>query len=155
MLSRLYWQHSTALREHHRIRVTPILGSFESWSKLVRNPLVWLGLEDPVKAQSQLRKDADIGRTAKEDLVACLDNLFHAQNFTARQVMDVIEGQSQATQADAQNLRDVLSMLHVDEPTIRDINSLFRALQDRPLTGLVLRRGKRSKDGQLFRVARV
>ena len=129
------------------------LGSFESWSKLVRNPLVWLGLEDPVKAQSQLRKDADIGRTAKEDFVECLDNLFHAQNFTARQVMDVIEGQSQATQADAQTLRDVLSMLHVDEPTIRDINSLFRALQDRPLNGLLLRRGKRSKDGQLFRIS--
>ena len=67
--------------------------------------------------------------------------------------MDVIEGQSQATQADAQNLRDVLSMLHVDEPTIRDINALFRALQDRPLNGLVLQRGKRSKDGQLFRIS--
>lgn len=38
------------------------LGSFESWSKLVRSPLVWLGLENSVQAQPKLREDADIDR---------------------------------------------------------------------------------------------
>lgn len=129
------------------------LGSFESWSKLVRNPLVWLGLEDPVQAQPKLREDADIDRVANEDLIVCFDNLFHKQSFTAGEVLAVVEGRSAAAPADTQRLTEILSMLELDEPTMRDITALLRKLQDRPLNGLVLRRGKRSSKGQLFRIS--
>ena len=62
---------------------------------------VWLGLENAVNAHSHLREDTDIERTAKEDFVTCLDNLFHAHNFTLRKVMEVIVGDAQATQTEA------------------------------------------------------
>lgn len=40
-------------------QLIPALGSFEMWSLWVRSPLVWLGLEDPVKSQDTIRA-ADI-----------------------------------------------------------------------------------------------
>jgi hypothetical protein len=35
----------------------PPLGSYEGWSRFVREPLIWLGEEDPVKSMEQARRD--------------------------------------------------------------------------------------------------
>jgi hypothetical protein len=39
-----------------RVSCSP-LGSYEGWSRFVREPLIWLGEEDPVKSLEQARKD--------------------------------------------------------------------------------------------------
>jgi 5S rRNA maturation endonuclease (ribonuclease M5) len=46
-------------------RVSPALGSFETWSNLVRSALVWLGLPDPLGNSAKIREnDPEKERTA-------------------------------------------------------------------------------------------
>lgn len=40
----------------------PAFGSYESWSKIVREPLVWLGMTDPCAGRQRVREDADVDR---------------------------------------------------------------------------------------------
>lgn len=43
-------------------------GGFDGWSRFVREPLVWLGMPDPVKCQEQLRRE-DPGRGNARELM--------------------------------------------------------------------------------------
>ena len=43
-------------REKERLSLSPF-GSFEQWSRRVREPLVWLGCADPVETLEELRAD--------------------------------------------------------------------------------------------------
>src|SRR5262249_17760185 len=45
------------------------IASYEEWSAMVREPLIWLGMDDPVKSQDQAHKD-DPKRSAARELIA-------------------------------------------------------------------------------------
>jgi len=45
------------------------IASYEEWSAIVREPLIWLGMDDPVKSQDQAHKD-DPKRSAARELIA-------------------------------------------------------------------------------------
>src|SRR5215472_10082974 len=47
----------------------PPLPSFEEWSQIVRDPLIWLGCADPVKTQDKLRS----GDPKKAELAAVFE----------------------------------------------------------------------------------
>jgi putative DNA primase/helicase len=45
----------------------PPIGSYSRWSKVVREPLIWLGKEDPVRSMDEIREEDPI-RAAARDL---------------------------------------------------------------------------------------
>jgi hypothetical protein len=57
-------------------------GSFEDWSRWVRQPLVWAGAEDPVKTLEKTRT-TDEERVALGDVLATLHNAFGEQIFSS------------------------------------------------------------------------
>ena len=62
------------------------LGSFEDWSLLVRNALIWLGCADPVASQRNLRKD-DPMKARLEDVMAQWWDTFGNDNVIAADVI--------------------------------------------------------------------
>ena len=52
-----------------KVKCSPI-GSYGGWSKFVREPLIWLGEEDPVKSMDQARAD-DPERASDSELIEC------------------------------------------------------------------------------------
>jgi putative DNA primase/helicase len=65
---------------------TPI-GSYGSWSRFAREPLVWLNQDDPVKSMEKSRK-ADPERNAAKQLVNLLRFYFKVgEGFTSKQII--------------------------------------------------------------------
>jgi hypothetical protein len=63
-------------------------GGFEEWSRFVREPLIWLGLPDPVKSQEQARKD-DPKRSAARELIALWkESLGTSETYRVRNIID-------------------------------------------------------------------
>lgn len=67
-------------------------GSFEGWSRLVRDCLVWAGLPDPLAAHEELATAADVTALALRDLVDGWAEMCHLQNSpegcTTRNALD-------------------------------------------------------------------
>ena len=53
----------------------PPIGSYGQWAKAVRYPLIWLGLEDPVKSMEEAREE-DPERNAARTLLSSIRALF-------------------------------------------------------------------------------
>jgi hypothetical protein len=68
-----------------RQAVAPI-GSFEAWSDLVRNAIVWAGEPDPVIGQAQLRIDADPAAEQLAAVLRCWRDAYDEQARTLAQV---------------------------------------------------------------------
>jgi hypothetical protein len=62
------------------------LGSFEQWSEVVCEPLIWLGLEDPVEGQA--KADADEGFARLAELLMLWRDKVGLQPKTAKQALD-------------------------------------------------------------------
>lgn len=71
----------------------PPLGSFEVWSREVRDLLVWLGLPDVVASMTSSR-DADPRRSANAALLAALHERYGARRFTGADVVAWARGQA-------------------------------------------------------------
>ena len=69
-----------------KINTTP-LGSFEKWSRLIRDPLVWLGLPNPVDSQKNIRA-TDPTLHAQQALLETLKKHFGEGKFKTRDIMN-------------------------------------------------------------------
>jgi hypothetical protein len=56
------------------------LGSFERWSRRIRDPLLWLGAADPCASQDSIRQN-DGKLEAQTELLKILYNSFQADTF--------------------------------------------------------------------------
>ena len=65
--------------------ITSPLGSFEDWSRRVREPLLWLGLTDPVATQDAMHAENEEG-TDLACLLAALRIEFGSATFRAPEV---------------------------------------------------------------------
>jgi hypothetical protein len=65
------------------------LPSFEDWSSMVRDPLLWLGMPDPVQSQEE---ETDDECNAVERAFAALGAHFAGRNFTSTAVVDYCMG---------------------------------------------------------------
>ena len=63
-------------------------GSYGPWSSFVREPLVWLGLSDPVKSVEHAREE-DPHRCAARALIDHLIKHFGQREFTVKELVDV------------------------------------------------------------------
>lgn len=106
-------------------------GGFEQWDRMVRRPLVWLGLPDPLLAAEGLR-DQD------PDLEA-MRLLFSAWNdvVPANSAVTGVELLGMASEIN-QDLRDALQLVCAEKPSSRRLGFWLRSHRNRIIDGLQL-----------------
>jgi putative DNA primase/helicase len=82
----------TIVRAHMAAKAPPgaaiAVAGFERWSKIVQQPLMWLGQEDPMKSQEEARAQ-DPERGALKERIEALKNHFGTANFTAAKINEL------------------------------------------------------------------
>lgn len=67
----------------------PQYGSFEQWSDLVRNAVVWVGMDDPYEARESLEIEADIGYQNLQSVISAWQQCYEGEG---KQLMkDVVD----------------------------------------------------------------
>lgn len=118
----------------------PTWGSFERWSRIVRQAIVAVGLEDPWKTRSAFRVAADPERETKEALLRELRR-FSVLNGakTGRELLKVVDADTKELLAELCKCRD-------KDLTSGRMGYLFRKMHGRPMGGLVLT-SEENRDG--------
>lgn len=123
----------------------PPLGGFDLWDKLVRRPLVWLGLPDPLAASEGLRESDPDLENMRQFLFECTA-LYKSASFTAAEVVaDAVEtlrdasGKSTGVPIHAA-LRDAVRAVCRDKPSSSQLGYWLRAHRDRISDGMYLTR---------------
>lgn len=132
----------------------PPFGSFEAWSGLVRDCLVYLGQPDPAEGRSRIRSEGDPARLDRIGLLAALVETFGPMAFTASDV--VVRARNGE---DGHDLRHAIVSLiprwKADaENAAVEIGRLFDAVKDWKQGGrrLVKASSKRGKRGWTWKV---
>lgn len=114
------------------------LGSFEVWSRRVRDPLVALGLPDPCKVLDKLH-DADPEREAALEIVTEWERCFGGEQAT---VADAIRRATRHKDPDTE-LRDALDAVAGQPGGInsRRLGRYLKRIRDRVIAGKVMRQG--------------
>jgi putative DNA primase/helicase len=123
-------------------------GSFEEWSSVVREPLVWLGLRDPWDGtQAELAGDPLL-EDARE-LLAALATEFGATEFAPAELTD-LEAQTCASET----IRRIVAAFTDGRSCTpaRALSDTFRGLEGRILGGRRLSKGGRGRKGQRWRI---
>lgn len=115
------------------------LGGFETWDRMVRRPLVWLGLPDPLLASEGLR-DQDPDIEAMRLLCTIWQDTFSDDPKT---VADVVKA-GMATKLESKEpanaeLYDALQLVCSEKPNSRRLGYWLRGHRDRIVDGLQLR----------------
>lgn len=76
---------SAHLRITDRAALSAPMQSFEDWSRIVRDALIWLDMPDPVRSQ-ELLADEDPDAEQRAELLNALQGQFGAETFTADDV---------------------------------------------------------------------
>jgi putative DNA primase/helicase len=111
------------------------LGGFEQWDRMVRRPLVWLGLPDPLKASDSLREqDPDL--EGMRLLLAAWRDAFQGDPTTAAKVVEggMIAGSLETMKREP--LYDALQMVCNEKPNARRLGYWLRRHQDRIVDGM-------------------
>lgn len=112
------------------------IGGFEQWDRLVRRPLVWLGLPDPMGASESLREqDPDL-----EGMRLLLGSWIDAFGNVPKTASDLLkaglEYRPHSETYAHPNLRDALQMICFEKPTTRKFSNWLRAHRDRIVDGM-------------------
>lgn len=112
------------------------LGGFEQWDRMVRRPLAWLGLPDPLKASEGLREqDPDL--EGMRLLLSAWCAAFGSEPKTAAEL--AAAGMSYRPVSDTYEfpeLRDALQLVCSEKPNARRLGYWLRRHQDRIVDGM-------------------
>lgn len=115
------------------------LGGFEHWDRMVRRPLVWLGLPDPLQASEGLR-DQDPDLEAMRLLFSAWSEVFGAVPTTvADAVAKGMETKPMGGDYLHPELRDALQLVCTEKPNSRRLGYWLRAHRDRIVDGLTMK----------------
>jgi hypothetical protein len=90
----------------------PAWGSFESWSALVRNAVVWVGLPDPGETRLLLQAQADVAAECMGVLLQCWEQLDpEHRGLTAAEVIELCKEPPEGSAELYVELRDALEGL--------------------------------------------
>lgn len=127
-------------------------GSFEGWSSVVREAIVWAGLPDPAETREALRDAADHDGEALRTLLEGLHRLDPSgRGMTARDIL-------QADSVSEDGLTDVVHELATGrggKPNARTLGMRLEKLRGRVCAGLALERLPRTEVGTLWRAVPV
>lgn len=115
-------------------------GSFEQWDRMVRRPLVWLGLPDPLLASETLRDD-DPELATMRALFAAWREIFNDRAVTVAEVIEA--GMDRTPMAGSpvnSDLFDSLQVACAEKPNARRLGNWLRYRQNRIVDGLRLLR---------------
>lgn len=115
------------------------LGGFELWDRMVRRPLVWLGLPDPLKATEGLR-DQDPDIEAMRLLFSSWYEVFGNEPKTASDA--VAAGMETAPMSGdylKSELRDALQLVCSEKPNTRRLGYWLKNHRDRICDGFTLK----------------
>lgn len=112
------------------------LGSFEDWDRMVRRPLVWLGLPDPLLASEGLREqDPDIANM--RSLYAAWMDVFNDRPVTAVEVVTAgMERGAMNGDLVYPDLYDSLQVVCAEKPNARRLGNWLRVHKDRIVDGI-------------------
>jgi putative DNA primase/helicase len=115
------------------------LGGFEAWDRLVRRPLVWMGLPDPLKASESLREqDPDLEATRL--LFSAWRTAFGDKAVTAVEVVTAgMATQLMSSDRTHPELYDGLQLVCSEKPNTRRLGYWLRQHRDRIVDGMQLR----------------
>ncbi len=110
-------------------------GGFEQWDRMVRRPLLWLDLPDPLLTSEELREqDPDL--EAMRLMYAAWQQSFNDRAVT---VAEVINESQSVGQSENEELRDALQLVCAEKPNSRRLGIWLRAHRERIIDGLQLR----------------
>jgi len=111
------------------------LGGFEQWDRLVRRPLAWLGLPDPLKASEGLREqDPDL--EGMRLLLGAWSDSFEDKPKTVAELMAAIAPGGEVNVVKRGNLNDALQLICYEKPTSRKVGNWLRSHKDRIVDGM-------------------
>lgn len=109
------------------------LGGFEQWDRMVRRPLAWLGLPDPLKASESLREqDPDL--EGMRLLLGAWRDAFNGNPKTAAEL--VAAGMITSDDYGHPELRDALQLVCNEKPNARRLGYWLRRHQNRIVDGM-------------------
>jgi len=149
----------TIISAHLRANSAPLappLQSFEQWSRIVRDALLWLGMPDPVQSQDQLA-DEDPDAEDRAELLSALIGCFATAEFSAEEVAQRVSSASSPGGATEQRLAHAISTRLGDKPaTAARVGVILRGLKDQIAGSDVLRgRQDRHTKAMRWRIERV
>jgi len=143
----------------------PAFGGFGAWSSMIRAPLVWAGVPDPVATQHALRQHADLTVEAQGGIVNALGDVFGDSDTTVRAMIDRMALSHSAAltgNADAEDAVDRLRESCIElagdkrgEINARRLGWALRRLLGRIFGGRRLVRGTPDRTGATWRVETV
>lgn len=111
-------------------------GGFSEWDRMVRRPLVWLGLPDPLKASESLR-ESDPDLEGMRLLLGAWCAAFNNIPKTAAELVAAgIAGSHMTGEYDHPDLRDALQLVCNEKPNARRLGYWLRRHQDRIVDGM-------------------
>ena len=131
----------------------PRMGSFEAWDDLIRSCVVWAGLVDPASTdpehgRGRVRSQADDDTEALRALLKALAASFpDGAAFTTADVINAARNDDELTAA-----VELAASPRGGKPTTRSVGYAFRAVADRPVGGLALRRWGERRGGVVWQV---
>lgn len=129
----------------------PPLGGFELWDRMVRRPLVWLGLVDPLKASEGLR-DQDPDLEGQRLLFGAWSAAFSNVPMTVAEVISAgSEYRPVSESYEHPELRDALQLVCSEKPNSRRLGYWLRRHQDRIADGFLLKRAGSDSHSKVVR----
>ncbi len=115
------------------------LGGFEQWDRMVRRPLAWLGLPDPLKASDSLREqDPDLEGMRLLLSAWCL--AYGSEPKTAAELVAAgLEYRPVSESYAHPELRDALQLVCNEKPNPRRLGYWLRRHQDRIVDGMQIK----------------
>lgn len=141
-------------------------GSFDGWTRVVRQALVWVGEVDPGDAREQLREESDAAAGALGDLVAGWSEVaarFNGQCTAAQALAELARDDAAVQRTGAApryaRLREALAELCPSPPgklpSARQVGNRLRAFKGRVTLGRCLQLAKaHTKEGAVWHVIR-
>lgn len=120
------------------------LPSFEQWSRLARDPLLWLGLADPIETQAD---ETDDEAAPLAGAFVALGHALMGRDFTAAELADLCGGIE-----DDGSLRRTLEQAGCSDPdNARAVGYWLRDCRDRQAAGWMLQSAGKRKIGVQWR----
>jgi hypothetical protein len=132
------------------------LGSFESWSNLVRAPLVWLGETDPLLSQQALRNDNTT--VTWGSVLNTIFTIWQTGTVTTKELFDAafrgVRSKPGVKQETYTALEAALEELCGAKPSVKQLSWILRKWRNRIIDGMVLRQreGRDRVKGNLYYV---
>lgn len=134
----------TILAAHLRTNPAPLdkpMQSFEAWSRIVRDALVWLGLPDPVRSQDTIANEDPDAEDRAELIGTLREHFIGEQSFTAEDIASAIRGAAFTSDAStARRLSDAITARLNGRPaTALRVEHVLRSVLDQVSGGRALR----------------